>query len=721
MTTCRKPETVQACFTPSNNSPSVAILHTTLFDDAGKAFAAYYHDDAGTVIDPTTFMGGGFAKIGDVGSILPKKQCWEVPEQVLTGTDAAPFVIVEGDLVIVSQGGQGNQLGPFVNTQGDLAFSTDGVTFDTWGNTVGGFGNQNVIDTDPLYIRNPATGTTVQFDITALTGGGSPTYAAIATIPAQSFNVTVYPDNTTVTCDSLGNEVTLPADAVQIECPSEFKALQEIRDIVSAIKFGGTQTCFEMPNDLGQNTAPNRFEDLNGAGANADITTNIELDIPEDGIIIGFALTLNSLTPAVPAPPTDTLISLLVNGVSTNTVSTLGGVFTHEFTLDAPVPVSQGELVTIQVVPEAGGIPSDILYLPANVTQNAFLQGSNVRPMLTVIAEGFLNFTKVTYADKTCQFFDGEGECIDELPAGAAECLNQEAQKLCDIDDKLAELIAQGNAKCATAQYTQKQLTNPNSLVSLFNFAANADDTIDNAVVTIADIEAFFDGFDYDATPVAMSTQGDFSIADFVGGAGTESNASFVEGYINVTGPMFIRMQNTNNWSGRVDLGENCGEYQNILTYYNGPGQSTTSPAAPIPLGLHRIRISSWDYDGSNGNINTQFSVTGTNGWTTNAAGIAGLAFSNVSPAERCFLGRVCEGSEDVTEVSTGLVVDGAALKDNSAAQAIVTTVGTINYCIADPNDATKTIQVLKRVLSDGTYGPRETLLSIDPDAVECC
>ena len=125
MTTCRKPETVQACFTPSNNSPSVAILHTTLFDDAGKVFAAYYHDDTGTLIDPTTFMGGGVAKISDVGSILPKKQCWEVPEQVLTGTDAAPFVIVEGDLVIVSQGGQGNQLGPFVNTEGGLVFSTD--------------------------------------------------------------------------------------------------------------------------------------------------------------------------------------------------------------------------------------------------------------------------------------------------------------------------------------------------------------------------------------------------------------------------------------------------------------------------------------------------------------------------------------------------------------------------------------------------------------------
>ena len=891
MTTCRKPETVQACFTPSNNSPSVSILHTTLFDASGKAFSAYYHDEAGNIVDPSVFMGGGVAKIGAAGSILPKKQCWEVPGQVLIGTNAAPFVIVAGDLEIVSQGGQGNALGPFVNTAGGLEFSIDGTTFGTWGNTVGGNGNQAVIDQDPLYIRNPTTGTTVPFDITALTGGGSPTYAATATIASQSFNVTVYPDNTTVTCDSLGNEVTLPADAVQIECPSEFEALQEIRDLVSAIRFGGIETCFEMPNTLGQNTAPNRFEDLSGAGANVDISTDMELDIPEDGVLVGFALTLNSLTPAVPAPPTDTVISLLVNGISTNTVSTIGGVFTHRFMLDTPVPVSQGDFITIQVVPEAGGIPSDVFYLPANTTQNAFLQGSNVRPMLTVIAEGFETFSKVTYADKSEQFFDGDGDCIDELPPGLQPCAGHTVRTLRDIDGKLQELIdgqisdlvpdpehvgpicyevpsepvqlqfssgdgvnsgngvinyedlngtgigavvtsstgsivlqsigplfnfngdgtitlefsepitigemtvrssagvdalysnfsvppisasagfeldsgavivadgetapvdgiidfggvevteisfdvnqnestthinniagverrperrqavacyrdgaliehrdivtdalvdpaqivkaplpdntvsltpeckqelaeaiAKENAKCATAQYSEKQFPIPNSLVNLFNFAANADDTIDNAVVNIADIEAFFDNFDYGAAPSATSTQGDFSIADFVGGAGTESNASFVEGYINVTGPMFIRMQNTNNWSGRVDLGENCGEYENILTHYNGPGQAATSLGAPIPLGVHRIRVSSWDYDGANGNINTQFSITGTNGWTTDAAGVAGLEFSNIAPTDRCFMGRVCEGSDDIIEVSTGLIVDGAEL-----------------------------------------------------------
>ena len=179
-----------------------------------------------------------------------------------------------------------------------------------------------------------------------MTGGGSPTYAATATVASQKFDVLEYPDGRIAACDKMGISVPFNpnGDWIQIECPSEFEKLCEIRDLIDAIKSGGTETCFEMPNDLGQNTAPNRFEDLNGAGANADITTNIELDIPEDGVLLGFKLTLNSLTPAVPAPATDTVISLLVNGVATNTVSTLGGVFTHEFTLDTPVPVSYTHL-----------------------------------------------------------------------------------------------------------------------------------------------------------------------------------------------------------------------------------------------------------------------------------------------------------------------------------------------------------------------------------------
>ena len=293
-----------------------------------------------------------------------------------------------------------------------------------------------------------------------------------------------------------------------------------------------------------------------------------------------------------------------------------------------------------------------------------------------------------------------------------------------ECKQELAEAIAEENAKCVTAQFSEKQLTNLNSLVDLFNFAPNADDTIDNAVVTIADIEAFFDNFDYDATPAATSTQGNFSIADFVGGAGTESNASFIEGYINVTGPMFIRMQNTNNWSGRVDLGENCSEYEDILTHYNGPGQSATSPAAAIPLGMHSLRVSSWDYDGANGNVNVQFSVTGTNGWTTDAASIPGLEFGNVPPTERTFLGRVCEGSQDVIEVSTGLVVPAAELASNETASIGPIAVGPIfvnhfAYHIADPNDPTKKLKAFKMYRSDGTLGERILLTDIDPDAVE--
>ena len=51
------------------------------------------------------------------------------------------------------------------------------------------------------------------------------------------------------------------------------------------------------------------------------------------------------------------------------------------------------------------------------------------------------------------------------------------------------------------------------------------------------------------------------------------------------------------------------------------------------------------------------------------SVGIAGLELSNVEPLERCFLGRVCEGSPDVTEVATGLVVEGATLKETGSTE----------------------------------------------------
>ena len=39
------------------------------------------------------------------------------------------------------------------------------------------------------------------------------------------------------------------------------------------------------------------------------------------------------------------------------------------------------------------------------------------------------------------RFFDSNGDCIDDLPSGATPCEGDDFRKLCDIDDKLQELI----------------------------------------------------------------------------------------------------------------------------------------------------------------------------------------------------------------------------------------------------------------------------------------
>ena len=64
MTTCRDTQTTAACFAPTAGGPHVSILHTTVFNAFGAPIAAYYHDEAATIIDPSSFMGGGTAVVG---------------------------------------------------------------------------------------------------------------------------------------------------------------------------------------------------------------------------------------------------------------------------------------------------------------------------------------------------------------------------------------------------------------------------------------------------------------------------------------------------------------------------------------------------------------------------------------------------------------------------------------------------------------------------------
>ena len=148
------------------------------------------------------------------------------------------------------------------------------------------------------------------------------------------------------------------------------------------------------------------------------------------------------------------------------------------------------------------------------------------------------------------------------------------------------------------------------------------------------------------------------SYVDFVGGAGTESNLSFMEGFVELLAPVDVMTSRTQNYAVRIELGENCGEYVTLLDHHNGPNGAPASPAVTLPAGIHRIRITAFDYDGANGNFN--FETNGAGGGFV--AGIDGITLSTLTPTDRCFVGRVCEGSEDVLDIEQNVIIDSAAL-----------------------------------------------------------
>lgn len=208
-------------------------------------------------------------------------------------------------------------------------------------------------------------------------------------------------------------------------------------------------------------------------------------------------------------------------------------------------------------------------------------------------------------------------------------------------------------------QYAEKVFVE-NGEVIVQNFNANPDNTIDNATATLADITAFFDNIDYSLTPDDTSTQADLSYVDFVGGAGTESNYSVLLATVSLDAPVDVRTSRTQNYSVRIELGENCGDYETLVDSFNGPNGTVASPPVTIPAGIHLLRITAWDYDGANGNFNFQTNAAG-GGFVT---GIDGILLSSAEPIERLFEGKVCDGSSEVIDVLTGLVIPGATRRE---------------------------------------------------------
>ena len=248
------------------------------------------------------------------------------------------------------------------------------------------------------------------------------------------------------------------------------------------------------------------------------------------------------------------------------------------------------------------------------------------------------------------------------------------AEIACLSDDEVnvIEQLIEDDCKLV-GNFTEK-VFNDTGVVDRFDFNPDPSITLDAATVTLADIEAFFDDFDYSAAPDATSTTNSLDIPDaFTTSANPDANVSFLQGFINVTQATTISLSNTNQWAGRVEVDENCdGNYVTLITHYNGPGVANTSATEPLPEGIIGIRITSFDYDGVNGNIVTNVS---------NA-----VALSNVEPNSRCFIGKRLDGETDVIELSTGLVVPGAQF-DTCSASAPAVVAAASGPVICEPFD----------------------------------
>ena len=260
MAICRNPETVQACFTPSDGSPSVSILHTTLFDVSGKAFSAYYHDEAGNIIDSATFMGGGTAKIGQQTTAdQPVTTCYELTTNI-------------------NNGGNTRNVGPAVGTSfshlssADFVLDSFNANFDDTGNvdgytvtnvttgestTTNGFTwtgtfsqlSQGVFNLeDPLEVNNgdlltfvpigTPTGRFLRFNFTntsqvfvGLDGvGDGVNMLRVQLIGIQHFTVLEDGGDITATNDATGDEIDvsagIPTEWVEVSCDAPIDRVQ---------------------------------------------------------------------------------------------------------------------------------------------------------------------------------------------------------------------------------------------------------------------------------------------------------------------------------------------------------------------------------------------------------------------------------------------------------------------------------------------------------------
>jgi len=373
----------------------------------------------------------------------PKVTCFEISESIqeIFGNQESPWLIVPGDIELTRQGGNQQGDGGWQNPFGQVEYSRDGgITFGNWSQVLGGGQQQTGIS---ILIRNTVTGTTVSAVFSSVAGGGSRNFEGVATVVSekQLFECKTYSDGTRICCDELGNEIELPEEVEQVECPNEFDKLCAIEDILSKRKSPELIKCYDVKSNL---IDSDNVIDINGSqpiGNAIKVFPNESGEVNEICIRIlnngtdpqGVAFTLN--------------IDGETYGFDQNSVASgpLGpadgnippGRYDVCFIIEPPLNFQAGG--EYELTRDEGPI-ENVFWTVNTESDNSQVEFdpfvSGLFPQLTLcLNQKPLRYTECTYVDESIKLFDELNNEIEELPSTAIQVPCGDRDLLCQIAD----------------------------------------------------------------------------------------------------------------------------------------------------------------------------------------------------------------------------------------------------------------------------------------------
>lgn len=447
---------------------------------------------------------------GDSSGQNFKTRCFLQPESTntITGTDAAPWILIAGDIELTRAGGDQAGNGGFQNAFGEIEYSRDGgATFGTFSQILGGGQSQTGV---PLVIRNTVTGTEVPIVLQVFVGGGSPTYEglSIQVTPEVRFECQISSDGSIVCCDESGQEVPFNNSWEAVPCVTDVNLTNEGPFTVENLNDIRIKECFEKDSAIVDTL---RETPVSGASAPASEKINIFPNTPTEvtGIIIqienaGFAEIPFEVEITSPDfPPQIVTITPLVSGFTDNVLTS--AVWPYRLNLTSPLPATD-ELCLQGVNPAGGAVDTNANWDGSNVNDNVQFDSlsSGGFPILSLLTGGVDKFCrKTTFGGETI-ITNSVGDEISSLPTGVQEvpCDSCEycGPSAIDIGQATAERIVIPTPPTAEA-IAEAIADNPQSAQPIFKEECFVDDTDPENFRTLVKVLSFTD-------PLAPTVQG---------------------------------------------------------------------------------------------------------------------------------------------------------------------------------------------------------------------